>query len=117
MNQIKSYARQPIKYRARLLSEDVLVNPPEHIRRSEAKKLHEDGIPELFRDIQWLRTLIGTLEPGLYTAKQLFDRWWGICRRPREYGKRFKEFVLDGNLSNIRLIGKLTNGSLQYEIY
>lgn len=117
MNQITIDRREPLTYRERLFAKDVLSNPPDHIIHSEAKNLADDGIPRLFSDIDWLQTLISTVEPGKYTAKQIFDAWWGTCRRPRSYGKYFKEFVVDGKLGNIRLLGKRTDGSLEYEVY
>lgn len=108
---------QPRKYRERLFTEEVLTNPPDYIKRLEAKALHEDGIPELFRDTVWMSELIATLAPGRYTAKQVFNAWWIVCKRPRYYGQEFKQFVLDNKLGNIRLIGKRTDGSLEYEIF
>ncbi|NLJ74374.1 MAG: hypothetical protein GX331_05210 [Firmicutes bacterium] len=97
--------------------EDVIADPPVHTLELVSQDLTDDGVPSVFRKIDWLRKLIAIKEPGFYSAKEIFGDWWYTNRRAEYYGKEFKRLVQSGQLGNIRLVRKRTNQSLEYEIY
>ena len=85
-------------------------------RKSALLRKKIAGIPELFLTPAAVQKIIDALEPGYYTAKEIFDYLWSYVGRPRQYGKDFKAMTEDGSLEGIQFIRKRSNKSLEYLI-
>lgn len=76
-----------------------------------------EGIPRKMLDRRWVQNLIDRSPRGYYSAKELFGEHWGKFRRQRYYGKVFKQMILSGKLSGIRVNKQRTNKSWEYEVF
>lgn len=105
------------EYYKLLFTRRLIKNPPAEILAEHNQRRGDYDFPVLFTNKNWLRELVRSKEPGLYTLKEIFGPWWSIVRRPRLYGRFFSWHVKHGEIPGIRFAIKQPNRTIKYEIF